>query len=59
MKPYRANLCKCLKVLFCSIPLMQILFPHYIEINYIDIKKKKKKLKKRKKLCTVIKNCQQ
>ncbi len=35
----RANLCKGLKVPLCFIPLMQILFPHYIEINYIDIKK--------------------
>ncbi len=32
----RANLCKGLKVALCFIPLMQILFPHNIEINYID-----------------------
>ncbi len=38
----RANLCKGLKVPLCFIPLMQILFPHNIEINNIDEKKKKK-----------------
>ncbi len=32
----RANLCKGLKVPLCFIPLMQILFPNYIEINYIN-----------------------
>ncbi len=32
----RANVCKGLKVPFCFIPLMQILFQHNIEINYID-----------------------
>ncbi len=32
----RANLCKGLKVPLCFIPLMQILFPHNVEINYID-----------------------
>ncbi len=35
----RANLCKGLKVPLCFIPLIQILFPHNIEINYIDKKK--------------------
>ncbi len=35
----RANLCRDLMVPLCFIRLMQILFPHYIEINYIDIKK--------------------
>ncbi len=46
----RANLCKGLNVPLCFIPLMQILFPYYIEINYIDIKKKKN-LKKKNVLC--------
>ncbi len=32
----RANLCKGHKVPICFIPLMEILFPHYIEINHID-----------------------
>ncbi len=41
----RANVCKGLKVPLCFISLMQILFPHYIEINYINSKKKKKKRK--------------
>ncbi len=35
----RTNLCKGLKVPIYFLPIMQILFPHYIEINYIDINK--------------------
>ncbi len=34
-----ANFCKGLKVPLCLIPLMQILFPHYMEINNIYIEK--------------------
>ncbi len=34
----RANLCNGLKIPLSFIPLMQIWFPHYIEINYIDKK---------------------
>ncbi len=37
----RVNLCKGLKVPLCFIPLMQILFPHYMNINNIYIKTKR------------------